>query len=114
MIDNNELEDSPVIWSCDLFNQFTGKIDDNLFVSDGTLNNIYDPFTHEFFDAPGSEVLENWGWIDLDNNYYMNYTHKKLFIRLHDGRQLKVWPYYYYNDLGNSGFITVQYDFLED
>ena len=106
-------------WNCASFNIYDEVINDALFITDGMLNNIYDPINHDdpdlvYSEAPGSEVLENWGQFDLDNNYYFNYTHKWFFIRLNDGRQLKMWPYFYYDENGDSGYITFQYDFLDN
>ena len=80
------------------------------FDVDGMLDTIYDLETHEFSEAPGSLVLETWGWIDLDDNYQFNYNNYIFIIRTATGGYVKFWPYSYYNDQDFSGHISIAYE----
>ena len=53
------------------------------------------------------------GWFDIDNDYYFYYSHKKFIIKLPENRgYIKIWPYQYYGDLGQSAHISLVYDFI--
>ena len=80
------------------------------FSTDGILDTIYDLETHEFSEAPGSLVLETWGWVDLDNNYQFNYNNYIFIVRTALGEYVKFWPYSYYNDQDLSGHISIAYE----
>ena len=80
------------------------------FTNDGMLDNIYDIITHTYSEAPGSLVLETWGWFDFSNNYQFNVNNYKYIIRNSTGNQLiKIWIKDYYNELGQSAHITLRY-----
>ena len=80
------------------------------FSTDGILDTIYDLETHEFSEAPGSLVLETWGWVDLDNNYQFNYNNYIFIVRTALGEYVKFWPYSYYDDQDLSGHISIAYE----
>ena len=105
-------------WTCESFNQLTNLPDNIIFEEDAMLDNIYQPWAHEdpdeaYTEAPGSIVLENWGWFDLDNDYTMNITNRVLFIKLTNDRYLKIWLYDYYDDDNQSGHVSFYYDFID-
>ena len=107
-------------WTCEIFNEFSLIPNDAIFVSDSMLTNIYQPWVHEdpeeaYTQAPGNTILENWGWFDIDNDYYFYYTHKQFIIKLpNDKGYIKIWPYQYYGELGQSAHITLVYDFIQE
>ena len=108
------------IWSCDLFNNFSELPDNAIFIGDSILTNIYQPWAHDdpdeaYTEDEGSTVLENWGWFDIDDSYYFYYTHKKFIVKLPlDRGYIKLWPYKYYGELGESAHTTLIYDFIEE
>ena len=105
-------------WSCELFNAFNQIPDNAIFIEDGILTNIYQPWAHDnpdeaYTEDEGSTVLENWGWFDIDDSYYFYYTHKKFIVKLpKDKGYIKLWPYQYYGNLGESAHTTLIYDFI--
>ena len=104
-------------WTCSSFNQLTNLPDNIIFEEDVMLDNIYQPWAHDdieeaYTEAPGSIVLENWGWFNLDDNYTMNITNKVLFIKLTNNRFLKIWLYDYYDDNNLSGHVSFYYDVI--
>ena len=107
-------------WTCEIFNEFSLIPNDAIFVSDSMLTNIYQPWVHEdpeeaYTQAPGNTILENWGWFDIDNDYYFYYTHKQFIIKLpNDKGYIKIWPYQYYGELGQSAHTTLVYDFIQE
>jgi len=101
--------DSTATWT-ESWESITEVPNDAIFYADGMLNTIYDLSTHEFSEAPGSLVLETWGWVDLDNNYQFNYNNFIFFIRTANGEYVKFWPYSYYNDQDVSGHISIAYE----
>ena len=101
--------DSTATWT-DSWELITEVPSDAIFYTDGMLDTIYDLSTHEFSEAPGSLVLETWGWVDLDNNYQFNYNNFIFFIRTANGEYVKFWPYSYYNDQDVSGHISIAYE----
>ena len=55
--------------------------------------------------------LETWGWIDINNNYVMNYTNNQFIIRSGTGDKFyKLWIVNYYNQNGTSGNITLYFE----
>ena len=55
------------------------------------------------------------GWFDIDNSYYFNYTQKQFIVKLppeNDPRYIKLWPYQYYGDFGESAHVSLIYDFI--
>lgn len=81
------------------------------FVEDGILENIYDIITHTYSEAPGSKILETWGWFDFDNNYQFNVNNYQYILRTANGEKgIKLWIQDYYNELGQSAHITLRYD----
>ena len=107
-------------WTCEIFNDITLIPNDAIFVSDSMLTNIYQPWVHDnpeeaYTQAPGNTILENWGWFDIDNDYYFYYTHKQFIIKLpNDKGYIKIWPYQYYGELGQSAHTTLVYDFIQE
>tara|TARA_B100001750_G_scaffold237112_1_gene241809 strand:- start:311 stop:943 length:633 start_codon:yes stop_codon:yes gene_type:complete len=105
-------------WDCELFNTFSQVPDNAIFIEDGILTNIYQPWAHDdpdeaYTEDEGSTVLENWGWFDIDDSYYFYYTHKQFIVKLpNDKGYIKLWPYQYYGDLGESAHTTLIYDFI--
>tara|TARA_B100001123_G_C14621247_1_gene753873 strand:- start:98 stop:586 length:489 start_codon:yes stop_codon:yes gene_type:complete len=107
-------------WTCEIFNEFSFLPNDAIFYPDSILTNIYQPWAHDdpneaYTEAPGSTILENWGWFDIDNDYYFYYTHRQFIIRLPNNRgYIKIWPYQYYGDLGQSAHTSLNYDFIQE
>ena len=109
-------------WSCDSFNELNEVTNNAIFVSDSILTNIYQPWAHydsdeAYTDAPGNTILENWGWFDIDADYYFYYTHKKFVVKLpnnegEDSQYIKLWPYQYYGELGQSAHTSLIYNFI--
>ena len=109
-------------WSCDSFNELNEVPNNAIFVSDSILTNIYQPWAHDdpdeaYTDAPGNTILENWGWFDVDADYYFYYTHKKFVVKLpnnegEDSQYIKLWPYQYYGELGQSAHTSLIYNFI--
>ena len=107
-------------WTCESFNAF-GEVPDNaIFTEDGMLTNIYQPWEHDnpneaYTEGEGNTVLENWGWFDIDDSYYFYYTHKQFIVKLpNDKGYIKIWPYQYYGELGQSAHTTLVYDFIQE
>jgi len=107
-------------WTCESFNAF-GEVPDNaIFTEDGMLTNIYQPWEHDdpneaYTEDEGNTVLENWGWFDIDDSYYFYYTHKQFIVKLpNDKGYIKIWPYQYYGELGQSAHTTLVYDFIQE
>tara|TARA_B100001123_G_C15161915_1_gene967786 strand:- start:48 stop:788 length:741 start_codon:yes stop_codon:yes gene_type:complete len=102
--------DSTSTWSIDTWDDISEVPEGAIFSPDGILDTIYDLQTHEFSEAPGSLVLETWGWVDIDNNYQFNYNNYVFIIRTATGEYAKFWPYSYYTDEGVSGYISIAYE----
>ena len=108
------------IWDCDSFNEFSEVPNNTIFIADSILTNIYQPWEHDdpdeaYIEDEGSNILENWGWFDIDDSYYFYYTHKKFIVKLtpdSDPRYIKLWPYQYYGDLGESAHTALIYNFI--
>ena len=107
-------------WTCEIFNEFSFLPNDVIFYPDSILTNIYQPWAHDdpneaYTEAPGSTILENWGWFDIDDNYYFDYNHWQFIIRLPNNRgYIKIWPYQYYGELGQSAHTSLNYDFIQE
>ena len=107
-------------WTCLNFDIFSSVPENTTFIADSMLTNIYQPWAHDdeetaYTENPGSTVLENWGWFDIDDSYYFYYTHKQFIVKLPENRgYIKLWPYQYYGKLGESAHITLMYDFIEE
>ena len=107
-------------WTCEMFNDLNEVPENAVFVSDSILTNIYQPWAHDdpeqaYTEAPGNTLLENWGWFDIDNDYYFYYTHKQFIVKLPNNRgYIKLWPYQYYGELGQSAHTTLVYDFIQE
>ncbi len=108
------------VWTCDIFNNFDDIPDNAVFTEDSILTNIYQPWAHDdpdqaYTDDEGNTILENWGWFDIDDSYYFYYTHKQFIVKLPNNRgYIKLWPYQYYGELGESAHISLVYDFITD
>ena len=107
-------------WNCEIFNEFNFLPESTVFSSDSILTNIYQPWAHDdpneaYTEAPGSTILENWGWFDIDNDYYFDYTHRQFIVKLPNNRgYIKIWPYQYYGELGQSAHTSLNYDFIQE
>ena len=107
-------------WSCEIFNEFSFVPENTTFISDAILTNIYQPWAHDdpneaYTEAPGSTILENWGWFDIDNDYYFYYTHRQFIVKLPNNRgYIKIWPYQYYGELRQSAHTSLNYDFIQE
>ena len=105
-------------WTCESFNSLDYIPNNLIFTTDSLLSNIYQPWAHDdedtaYTEAPGNTLLENWGWFDIDNDYYFYYSHKKFIVKLPENRgYIKIWPYQYYGELGQSAHISLVYDFI--
>ena len=90
----------------------------SIFIEDSMLTNIYQPWAHDdpdeaYTEDEGSIILENWGWFDIDDSYYFYYNEKQFIVKLADGeRYIKLWPYQYYGNEGQSAHISLIYDFI--
>jgi len=102
--------DSSQTWTTESWESITEVPEDAIFSPDGMLDTIYDLETHEFSTSPGSVILEEWGWVDIDNNYEFNYNNYMFFVRTAIGEYVKFWPYSYYNDEETSGYISIAYE----
>ena len=102
--------DSTSTWSSETWGIITEVPEGAIFRPDGTLDTIYDLETHEFSEAPGSLVLETWGWVDLDNNYQFNYNNYLFIVRTAVGEYVKFWPYSYYDENSSSAQISIAYE----
>ena len=102
--------DSSSTWSIETWDDIDQVPEGAIFNPDGMLDTIYDLETHEFSEAPGSLILEMWGWVDTENNYQFNYNNYIFIIRTATGEYVKFWPYSYYTDEGVSGHISIAYE----
>jgi len=102
--------DSSQTWTTESWESITEVPENAIFSPDGMLDTIYDLETHEFSTSPGSVVLEEWGWVDIDNNYEFSYNNYMFFVRTSTGEYVKFWPYSYYNDEETSGYISIAYE----
>ena len=112
--DGGAAVDSSQIWTESLWSNYelTPELE---FYEDSVIpNSLYDPITHTFVDIDGSTVLETWGWFDLENDYVFNYTDYIFVIKSQEGDYYKFWPSSYYNEYGESGYITFSYELIEE
>ena len=106
------------MWTCEVFNDFNEVPNGSIFIEDSMLTNIYQPWAHDdpdeaYTEDEGSIILENWGWFDIDDSYYFYYNEKQFIVKLADGeRYIKLWPYQYYGNEGQSAHISLIYDFI--
>ena len=101
-------------WTVNLFNN-TGIISNDLeFIADSIVNTFYpgpNSEDHEFIEGIANPVLESWAEIDTMNNYTLTIYNNKLILRTANGEEYyKLWAYDYYNENGNSGYISIVYD----
>ena len=76
---------------------------------------LFTELANSYTEDPGSTILENWGWFDIDDSYYFYYTHKQFIVKLPENRgYIKLWPYKYYGKSGQSAHTTLMYDFIEE
>lgn len=103
--------DSSTIFTEESWSQYSSIDYEIVFIDDGIIDNIYDITDHTFSESTGSNVLETWGWFDLVNNYQFIVQNYKFLVRVADGqRAYKIWIQDYYNELGQSGHITLRYN----
>ena len=99
--------DSSLVW-----NDYWGNdiLPENMsFVTDSTLNDFYDVFTHTFNSGIKNAALNSWGWFDDD--YHLNVTNYVFYILEADGSNIvKFWPQYYYNQTNQGGYIQLRYE----
>ena len=112
--------DSVSTWTSELYSNLTKVPDNSFFEKDTVVNTFYsvidtdgDGVDEHIFGLPGiaNPSLETWGWIDINNNYTMNYTDNQFIVRSADGQSFyKLWAINYYNDDGTSGYITIYFE----
>ena len=105
--------DSSEAWNGSTFNAFMDSVHNFTYLLDDTLNTFYNQYDHTFSEGSTNPALETWARIDTSNNYTMNISNYKMFIRTADGKSFyKFWPYDYYDENSNSGFISIIYELV--
>ena len=106
--------DSLNTWNSVLYNGLFEVPENSYFERDTVVNTFYEIDGDEHvFGLPGiaNPSLETWGWIDIDNEYSMNYTDHQFIVRTGTGDKFyKLWAVNYYNQNGSSGNITIYFD----
>ena len=103
--------DSLNLWTADSFNNTNTVQQGSLFEIDTLIQSFYDLETHTMSWGSTNTNLETWGWFDYENNYTLVVTNNQFIIRSANGENfIKIWPYGYYNDVGNSGHISILYN----
>ena len=112
--------DSIATWTSNVYSSLTQVPNNTFFEKDTIVNTFYnvidqdgDGIEDHIFGLPGiaNPSLETWGWIDINNNYVMNYTDNQFIVRNGVGdRFYKIWAINYYNDNGASGYIKIYFD----
>ena len=116
--------DSVSTWTSGSYASLIEVPEFSFFEKDTVVNTFYnvvdtdgDGVDEHIFGLPGiaNPSLETWGWIDINNNYTMNYTDNQFIVRSGTGdRFYKVWAVNYYNDNGTSGYIKIYFDEISE
>ena len=103
--------DSLNLWTNESFENITEVPLYAEFEIDTMMNTFYDIITHTMSWGSTNPNLETWGDFDFENNYTLEPSNNQLIVRTANGNNfIKIWPYNYYNDVGNSGHISVLYN----
>ena len=112
--------DSSFTWTSGTYPSLTQVPDISFFEKDTVVNTFYnvvdtdgDGVEEHIFGLPGiaNPSLEAWGWIDINNNYTMNYTDNQFIVRNGTGDKFyKLWSVNYYSDTGISGYIKIYFE----
>ena len=110
--------DSVNTWSSDLYAALTQVPENSYFERDTIVNTFYSQEDGEnIYGLPGiaNPSLETWGWINIDNNYNMNYTDNQFIVRSGTGDKFyKLWAVNYYNQNNTSGYISIYFDEISE
>ena len=69
---------------------------------------------HNFFENSANPLLETWIFADT-TDFSIHITNNKLFVQTADAQNLyKFWGFDYYNDNGESGYISLRYEIIND
>ena len=99
--------DSTMTW-IDEWNNINSSLFNHEWIEDSILNDFYDLTTHTFGPGIKNSALNSWGW--FDDEYQLNVNHYVLHVLTADGQNIvKFWPFSYYNNNGQGGFITFRY-----
>ena len=99
--------DSSMTW-IDEWNNIEIHTINHQWIEDSILNDFYDLTTHTFGPGIKNSALNSWGW--FDDEYQLNVTHYVLHVLTSDGESIvKFWPYNYYNNNGQGGYLTFRY-----
>ena len=99
--------DSTMTW-IDEWNNINSNLFNHEWIEDSVLNDFYDLTTHTFGPGIKNSALNSWGW--FDDEYQLNVNHYVLHVLTSDGQNIvKFWPFSYYNNNGQGGFITFRY-----
>jgi len=111
--------DSIATWTSNSYSSLIQVPNNTFFEKDTIVNTFYnvidedgDGIEEHIFGLSGiaNPSLETWGWIDINNNYVMNYTDNQFIVRNGVGdRFYKIWAVNYYNDNGTSGYIQIYF-----
>jgi len=103
-------------WSNETFNEcvdmpdYECQTDDliqgNIFTYQGCYNNQ----THIFESCIKNPALDQWG--EFDDSYYFNNNNYQFFIKDINGLYIKFWPISYYDINGESGKISMTYQYI--
>ena len=105
--------DSVETWNGTVFNSLNDIDSQFDYFPDTTLNTFYDSYNHIFSEGSSNPSLETWARIDTTNNYTALFTNNKLIIRTADGESFyKIWPFDYYDENNNSGYISLIYSLI--
>ena len=103
--------DSLNLWTAENFNGLVEIPMNTYFAPDTLLETFYDLTTHTMSWGSTNPNLETWGDFNFENNYTLEPSNNQLIVRTTNGNNfIKIWPYNYYNDVGNSGHISVLYN----
>lgn len=99
--------DSSMIWINE-WNNIENNTISHDWIDDSILNDFYDLETHTFGPGIKNSALNSWGW--FDEEYQLNVNHYVLHVLTSDGENVvKFWPFNYYNNNGQGGYITFRY-----
>ena len=89
-----------------LFNEVS---ENSFFIRDSIINTFYDIQTHQYISGIANSALETWATVG--SNFQMQPTNNQFIVRSADGQKFyKIWISNYYNENGESGFITITFD----
>ena len=105
--------DSIQIWNGTTFNDLYEIQADYNYTVDKNIKTFYNQYNHTYDWGDTNPNLETWGEIDTTNNYTMMISNNKFIVRTANEQSFyKFWPFDYYNTNGESGYISLVYDFI--